>query len=453
MIKLKSLIKEEKEAFRLQREGKIEFRHNTSHHTQYGKNGYDGHDIRIYNRDDLVHSIGVIGLLLHTPFEELGSTPARPRYMFVDFIQVEVEREGYGFLLYKEALIFAQKNKYNGLVSSKTHRTSDADRVWDKIKTSSDKYYDYLDIKDLNTRIKETLLEKKKLDPENKVEDAAEQIIRVTWKMMPSDDKFDEYQVSMWMDNDSSLNSLKDRMAKKFFPNDESYIDKFDNIISSQLDDLEKEHQGRMIKRINSNDPLYILKGICRGKKFEGAKQALIKNNLSNWGYKGGKIGDDEAEEIFNRLYKNAMGETVYDETRANWYGRLSDLHKTKIIGKPEDNIKDYSINLFIDHYTNYKGDKFPDKVKVYRGVNSPLAEIRAGDYVTFDKSYAYDYARGKYGSVVSNILDPKDLYVYKIDIGTSELVYWPPGHKIKKYEGEIPTFKQFWHQVNYEGF
>ena len=88
-------------------------------------------------------------------------------------------------------------------------------------------------------------------------------------------------------------------------------------------------------------------------------------------------------------LTKTSM---TYDEKRANQYGRLSDLVKTPIVGRAEDNIKQYSVNMFIDYNTGYKMDRFPSKVKVYRGAHSPTAKIRPGDYVTFDKEYASNY-------------------------------------------------------------
>ena len=127
----------------------------------------------------------------------------------------------------------------------------------------------------------------------------------------------------------------------------------------------------------------------------------------------------------------------------------MSDLHNVPIFGNTYDNIKQHSVNLFIQHYAGYNVDKFPEKVKIYRGVNSPAAKVRPGDYVTFDKGYAMAYMQGKFGSIIHDVLSSRDLYVYKVEIDRTELVYWPAGHKIQKYEGDIPTFKDFWKQIN----
>lgn len=295
-----------------------------------------------------------------------------------------------------------------------------------------------------------TLDEAKKLNMDN-VEDAAEYLIRQTWKRMPSsDDRFSEYQVALWLDNDQELSDMQWELSQKFFPEEgDRSIDKFIDVMNTKLEELEKEKQSRLAKKVNTLDPLFVLKKLVRGKKWEGAKQALINNALNAWGYRGGKVTDEEAEAAFNRMYKNAMGETVYDEKRANEYGRLSDMRWKTITGNNHEDIHNYSNNIFLDQYAGWKAEKFGDKVKVYRGVNNPTVAIRPGDYVTFDKDYAKSYARGKFGVTVSDVLNSKDLYVYKIEPNNSELVYWPEGHQIKKYEGHIPTFREFWTEVN----
>jgi hypothetical protein len=81
----------------------------------------------------------------------------RPGYLFVDFIEVNIKNEGFGFLLYKEALKYCKQHRFRGLVSGKDHRIDRASRIWDKLKTVGDKYYDYADIKDLGSRIQERL--------------------------------------------------------------------------------------------------------------------------------------------------------------------------------------------------------------------------------------------------------------------------------------------------------
>lgn len=294
----------------------------------------------------------------------------------------------------------------------------------------------------------ENIDEAKKLNLDN-VEDAAEFMIRQTWKIMPKEDRYSEYQVFMWLDNEVELQDKKEKFGVKFFPNEKYPTDRFTDIISKKLEQFEKEKNDRITKKVNPNDPLFVLKNIVRRKTFEGAKQSLMKNYISGWAYHGGRIVDDDAEQAFNRLYKNAMGETVYSDTSSNRYGRLSDIRKIPLQVRGEDNIIQYSINIFIDYYAGRNVDRFLPQVKVYRGVNNPTLPIRPGDYVTFDKEYASSYMRGKFGSIISNILQSKDLIIDKIDPDSSEMVYWPEGHQIKKYEGHIPTFKEFWYEVN----
>jgi len=296
-------------------------------------------------------------------------------------------------------------------------------------------------------KLKHIVQEIRKFDMDN-VEHAAEFILRKTWAQMPAgEDKFSDYDVFLWLDNDVDLSNKKLEFAKKFFPTveEEDAIDKFDNVISKLIEKYESQKQSRLAKKVNNLDPLFVLKQLVRGKKWEGAKQSLFKNTLGSWFYKGGKISDETAEQAFNRLYKNAMGETVYDLERITQVKKLSNVKR----GQNTDNIDVYSNNLFIDQYVGRHADGFPSRVKVYRGVNNPTVPIRPGDYVTFDKDYAKSYARGKFGSVVSDVIDSNDLYVYKSEPHGSELIYWPEGHQIKKYEGQIPTFREFWKQVN----
>jgi hypothetical protein len=305
------------------------------------------------------------------------------------------------------------------------------------------------EIKSLN------LNESRRLDL-NKLEDAAEYLIRQTWRFMDGGgceqaEKYLEYEVFMWMDNEMELQRLKESFAEKFFPGDEAQYDKLDNVISSKLEQFEREHHQQLKKKIGSDDPLEPLKHICRRVSYEKAKRQLYLNSLGGCFKANRKVDDDEADEIFTRLYKNAMGETIYGDGTIKNCPRLSDIKKTIIPSdeKNKDHRDEYTNNIFLSHYAGYRANNFPYKVVVYRGVNNPNATIRPGDFVTFDKKYAYDYRRSKFGVILSDILNSSDLLVYKFDIGNSELIYWPEGHQIKKYEGRIPTFHEFWTHVN----
>ena len=147
MIKLKQLIKEEKEAFRLEKEGKLKVvmrtmsnrltLYFTSENGEYLNNGY------IILTDEL-------------PPEMFGNPRWRSGYLFVDHVVVNPRGQGYGYLLYKAALNLAKEKGYSGLASYKKGRSNDASDIWKKLTSFSDSNYDYLDIKDLGTRLKET---------------------------------------------------------------------------------------------------------------------------------------------------------------------------------------------------------------------------------------------------------------------------------------------------------
>lgn len=295
-------------------------------------------------------------------------------------------------------------------------------------------------------KLKSLIEETKKLNPETNPIDAAEYIIRQVWKVMPRNDRFSYYQLSLWLDNERPIAELKEKLALKFFPSEKYPDEKFSDVIEKKLEELESEKDQKRAKKIDKDDPLFILKNIVRNKTYDGAKQSLVNNSIGSWGYKGGKIGDEEAENVFNRMYRNAMGETVYSLERG-LTGKLSNIKRKSPSDK--NDIDQLCINMFIDKYAGYNALQFQDKIKVYRGTNNPLVKIRPGDYVTFDKDYASSYIRGKFGTIISDILYSKDLLVDRIEINHTELIYWPEGHQIKKYNGHIPTFKEFWMSIN----
>lgn len=136
MIKLKSLT-EEKEAFVKEREGKIQFNIEEL---------YNSTIIRLYSDEG---EIGHCEVKKDVPFKDLNSMPPKPNYLFIHRIGVWVDKyqgKGYGYLLYREAVKYAKQIGLRGLVSSKIHRSDKATEVWDKLKTFSDRDYDYVDI-------------------------------------------------------------------------------------------------------------------------------------------------------------------------------------------------------------------------------------------------------------------------------------------------------------------
>jgi 8-oxo-dGTP pyrophosphatase MutT (NUDIX family) len=266
--------------------------------------------------------------------------------------------------------------------------------------------------------------------------------IKKVWQSMfrvGEKDKFSGYDFRMYAMNEQSLQNMFEEFGKKFFPQDHEPAHEFLNYAETVLEKLEQEYNKRRAAKMNPNDPLFLLKKIVIGKTWEGSKQSLEKVSLAAQLYKGGRVSDEQSELLFNRLYRIALGETMYDMKKISNMIRLSDVRSTT--NDPNDHI-----NTFLRYNTTKGSTKFPDRVQIYRGTPSPLAKIRPGDFVTLDKDYARDYMRGKYGTVISDILPSKDLLVQTMEPEKSHLIYWPEGHQIKKVEN-VPTFREFYNQ------
>ena len=287
--------------------------------------------------------------------------------------------------------------------------------------------------------LEEDLRPVKPVTPEQ--EKMAKFFIFNVWRLMPPEDRFSPYQFSMWMDNERHLQEMKARIANQIFPNDDEAGYKFfDDIITPTLEKMEDKYYARKAKKIDANDPLFILKSIVRGRSYRSAKNALYKATQNRAWQQQGPISEDMVDALFERQYRLFMGETMYDDKFIRNTPYLSDLRQpSPTQSKTEE--------IFIQHYVGWKAEKFPDMVKVWRGTNSPHNKIRPGDFVTFDRDYAEGYVTGKFGAIVKAILPSKDLKVYKMEPDSSEMVYWPHGHSIKKYTGHVPTFKEFWEE------
>ena len=271
---------------------------------------------------------------------------------------------------------------------------------------------------------------------------AALRLIKMAWPLISNqEDRYDFDDVRMYIDNDQKISNLAWELAKKFYPDSEEPWYEFQNDVQEVLYQLEIERLERKRKQNPSlKDPLYILKKLMVKTSWQQAKDAISQQLPGRGSHSD--VTDEDAELIFNRLYKNAMGETVYNkEEIARWgYGRLDAAR----ILPDKGNHRQYALNAFIRTYAGSVG-KFDGKVRVWRGTNSPYANIRPGDFVTFDRGYAQGYFSGKWKTIVTDILDAKDFLIYKTDIGMSELVYWPEGHKIKVFTGHIPSLRDFW--------
>lgn len=272
-------------------------------------------------------------------------------------------------------------------------------------------------------------------------EKAAKIFIYNVWRHMPKDDRLSPYQFTLWMESEESLSELKEKLANQLYPNNneaqETFIEKD---VEPALEKIIQSKYAKVAKKIDPIDPLFVLKSVVRRQTYETAKQSLMKMFLSGWGYEKGKIiQDTEAESMFNRLYRHAMGETYYDVKMIDG-PTLSSLNISSA---------DTTEKMFIQRYAGWNEKKFPDKVKVWRGTNSPLNAIKAGDFVTFDRDYAESYVRGKYGAVISSILSSSELKIFKMDINSTQMVYWPENHQRKIFTGTVPSFKEFWQEFH----
>jgi len=231
---------------------------------------------------------------------------------------------------------------------------------------------------------------------------------------------------------------MRTRMAKELYPNDGEAEEKFfEEDIKPTLENLEQKKYARLVNKINTSDPLFLLKNVVKRKKtFEAAKKELFNSNLFAGHDTNTNISDEEAQTAFERLYRHAMGETAYGKDWVEKFPRLADLKQ------PNENTTE---RLFVQHYAGWKTEGFPEVVRVWRGTNSPTHKIKPGDFVTFDRDFADSYARGKFRAIIQGNLPSKDLRVHSMDIDSSQLVYWPEGHDIKTYTGTIPSFKEFW--------
>ena len=121
----------------------------------------------------------------------------------------------------------------------------------------------------LKKLLSERFTEAKKLNMD-KVEDAAEHLIRKIWIQMPSgDDKFSDHDVFLWLDNDADLSNARIQLAKKFYPSEdeEAALEKFDNVISTKIEELEAQKLKRVASKVNQLDPLFVLKKVIESSR------------------------------------------------------------------------------------------------------------------------------------------------------------------------------------------
>jgi GNAT superfamily N-acetyltransferase len=161
----------EKEAFKFEKEGRITFEFT---HT--------GSDINIHIVLDNEKRMGLITFSMYISEDYFDPfPPPKPNYIYIYRINVKEKHQGYGYLLYREALKYAKNKGFKGLFSEKASRSKDADNIWNKLKTFEDKYYDYVDIKDLGVRLKENrnkLIKESESTPiKNKIEEFRKELL------------------------------------------------------------------------------------------------------------------------------------------------------------------------------------------------------------------------------------------------------------------------------------
>ena len=316
MIKLSSLIiKEEKEAFRLEKEGKL--------YVDTEKQSF-GYSLHIYSKDQSdieskKYYKGYMNLAKDMPDEMEGSMPWKHGYLLVDHIKVNTKKEGYGYILYKTALKLAQSEGYSGLCSYKKGRSNDASDMWEKIVTFSDNYYDYVNIKDLGTHLTESkeLLnddtsDLMKMEPFFKDHPSLKTKLNSSYGN-PFRPKYTDN--GAFFDFVSCLSELApDIMVGRFDPKSKTlvlnFVQSFDPSTSLILKKVVKQLGVKKIKRYNMDDTEDVfdkkkIKGEVPDKVFHGTSTAHLPDIFQNglWPGKGDskfeKQGITHETEIF----------------------------------------------------------------------------------------------------------------------------------------------------------
>lgn len=131
MIKLKTLLTENKEYFTTKKFGSGTFR------ISYRQRGYvSDHTSKFTEKDEF-------GMVLLTPIYRLDDEylEVRDIYLDDDFIG-----KGFGKNLYQKALEIAKKNGYKGIASDTTSRSENANRFWKKYSVKKISTYDILEM-------------------------------------------------------------------------------------------------------------------------------------------------------------------------------------------------------------------------------------------------------------------------------------------------------------------
>lgn len=294
------------------------------------------------------------------------------------------------------------------------------------------------------------------------IENIAKDLIKGAWKTgyAPDDNKYSYHQIKLIIDNEPHLSDLAWSMGEDVYP-------QIMNEVEKQLISGEEKIFKRREKKLEGTDELRQIREAIKGKSWEQAKREIAY--LSPMGKPIGyrlNVCDEDAEEIFQRLYKSAKSGGYLDiemlkytspffEGEEKILKRLSEIRNKDTHGAGNSNQEhnDYTETQIYHSLFGFNGITPPPTIEVYRGVSRAGAKIRPGDYVTADRDYARSYLRGKKGAIVRETLSTDDLLISKIPYGygSTEFVYYPRNYIPEKETIESTlTFKEFYGQVNF---
>lgn len=194
-----------------------------------------------------------------------------------------------------------------------------------------------------------------------------------------------------------------------------------------------------------------------KGKNWEQAKKAIMEMMPGGKAMRARgfsvKVSDQEAQDMFDRLYRTTIEGGYLDE--AEIYRVYPDAkrlnewknHNVYAGGGTDENILKYRETYMV---SQWYGKEVPKEVEVYRGVPLPNAKLRPGEYVTPDKDYARSYMRGKFGSIVKDVIPAKDLIVTEVWGTAPHYIYYPKGTKLAPSDIKAPiSFQEYFNKVN----
>jgi len=299
---------------------------------------------------------------------------------------------------------------------------------------------------------------------DKELKNIAEQLIRGAWKLpyLDPSSKYNTYEIRLLIDSEPYLQEIAQQYGDD---NNEKIMQEVENVLIAKEESIFNARKTKLQKQ----GPLYHIEKAIKNKSWNKAKRALAE--LSIGGIYSDKTyipSDNDAEEIFQRLYKTIFQpgyvnyesikrSSPYIQDNQRYVKRLSEIKavpyeqmKGDKNGRIED-IDQYNETLLLRHILGWKEDKPPEYVEIYRGVSRADAELRPGDYVTFNREYARGYVRGNVGKIIRQKVKSDDLIIMKLDSDMNEFIYYPRNYTPSQENIQVPmTFKEFYERVNY---